>query len=97
MSATAPASSAITEAADRMLAAEPSPRPRLNPTAVRIPPDLLTWYERHAEELTRETGSKVATHRALVIALEAYRAAVDGRPRRANLPGGPGGRRLVPR
>jgi hypothetical protein len=75
MSATAPAPEAITAAAARMIAAEREPRP--DPKSVRMPRGLLPWYERHAEHLTAESGTKVTTNRALVIALEAYRAAVE--------------------
>lgn len=72
---TAPAPEAITEAAARLIADEQEPRP--DPTAVRIPRDTADWYEQHAEALTRRTGVKITKHRALVIALEAYRAAVE--------------------
>jgi hypothetical protein len=78
MSATAPAPAAITTAAARMLAAEREPRP--DPKSVRMPRGLLPWYEKHAESLSASSGVKVTTNRALVIALEAYRAAVEAEP-----------------
>jgi hypothetical protein len=78
MSATAPAPAAITTAAARMLAAEREPRP--DPKSVRMPRGLLPWYEKHAETLSASSGVKVTTNRALVIALEAYRAAVEAEP-----------------
>jgi hypothetical protein len=70
----APAPAAITAAARDMIAAEREPRP--DPKSVRMPRGLLPWYEQHAEDLTASSGVKVTTNRALVIALEAYRAAV---------------------
>lgn len=79
MSATAPAPEAITAAAARMIETEREPRP--DPKSVRMPRGLLPWYERRAEQLTRESGVKVTTNRALVIALEAYRAAVEAEER----------------
>lgn len=75
MSAPAAPAEEIISSAARQLAEEVAPRP--GPKSVRMDRDLIAWYEGHASDLSALLGVKIAPNRAYVIALQAYRAAVQ--------------------